>query len=253
MTKLRLQGHSLSAKAIVFDKDGTLADSHNFLWQLACLRIGLCADLLRSQGIELTTSQVQSLRSSLGVDRSRLDPEGLMATATRLANQQVAVDWLLEAGYPEEGVVNRVVECFQIADRQLWPKARYTPPFSGTPDLLKHLTEGGIPVGVLSSDGQANVGEFLSYYRIADYVQAWRGTEIGEPSKPSPSLFYQVCHHLGVEPCHTLVVGDSRVDYQLAQRAGAAGFISVSEAWGRPPVVGAKWVVYSWQDLQVEA
>ena len=235
----------------MFDKDGTLADSHDFLWQLACLRIDLCANLLRSQGTELTTNQVQTLRSSLGVGASKLDPEGLMATAPRLANQQAVVDWLLGAAYPEEEVVDRVAECFQRAERQLWPKAHYTPPFPGTPALLEHLAQGGVPVGVLSSDSQANVEAFLTHYRMGGYVQAWRGTEGGERPKPSPSLFYQLCHQLGVEPCHTLVVGDSRVDYDMAQQGGAAGFISVSSAWGRPAVVGAEWVIYAWQDLQV--
>jgi len=237
----------------VFDKDGTLADSHLFLWQLACLRVDLCTDLLRSQGTEVTTEQVQALRSSLGMGASRLDPEGLMATATRLANQQAVVNWLLEAAYPEQGVVDRVAKCFQRADRQLWPKVHYTPPFPGTAALLGHLAQGGVPVGVLSSDSQANVEVFLTHYLMAGYVQAWRGTEAGERPKPNPSLFYQLCDQLGVKPCHTLVVGDSRVDYDLAQQGGAAGFISVSAAWGRPAVAGAEWVVYAWQDLQVDA
>lgn len=237
----------------MFDKDGTLADSHPFLWQLACLRVDLCTDLLRSQGAEVTTEQVQALRSSLGMGTSRLDPEGLMATATRLANQQSVVNWLLEAAYPEQGVMDRVAECFQRADRQLWPKVHYTPPFPGTAALLDHLAQGGVPIGVLSSDSQANVEGFLTHYRMASYVQAWRGTEAGELPKPNPSLFYQLCDQLGVKPCHTLVVGDSRVDYDLAQQGGAAGFISVSAAWGRPAVVGAEWVIHTWQDLQVDA
>ena len=251
MTKLRLREHPLSANAIVFDKDGTLADSHAFLWQLGCLRIDLCVDLLRLQDAELTPHRVQALRSSLGVGGPRLDPEGLMATATRLANQQAVVNWLLEADYPEDGLMDRVAECFQRADHQLYPKAHHTPPFPGTAALLERLTKAGVPMGVLSSDRQANVGEFLTHYHMAGYVQAWRGTDVGEPPKPDPSLFYQLCHHLGVDPRHTLVVGDSSVDFKLAKQAGAAGFISVSEAWGRPPVGGAEWVVYSWQDLQV--
>ena len=237
----------------MFDKDGTLADSHNFLWRLACLRVECCVGLLRSQGTDPPTDRVQVLRSSLGMGASSLDPEGLMATATRLANQQAVVAWLLEAAYPEEAVVDRVAECFQRADRQLWPKAHHTPPFPGTAALLEHLAQGGVPVGVLSSDSHANVGEFLTHYGVAHCVQSWRGTEAGEPAKPDPSLFNHLCSDLGVHPHHTLVVGDSRVDFDLAQQAGAAGFISVSQAWGRPPVRGAEWVVYAWQDLQVDA
>jgi len=183
---------------------------------------------------------------------SSLVPEGLMATAPRSANQQVMVDWLLQATYPVEGVVDRVVECFRIADRHLWPKARYTPPFPHTTALLERLAQGAVHVGELSSDSHANVEEFLTHYDLAYWVQAWRGTEAGEPAKPDPSLFHQLCSDLGVHPHHTLVVGDSGVDFDLAQQAGAAGFISVSDAWGRPPVRGAEWVVFSWQDLQVQ-
>jgi phosphoglycolate phosphatase len=43
-------------------------------------------------------------------------------------------------------------------------------------------------------------------------------------------LFLEACARLGVDPTRTLMVGDSPLDIQMAQTAGAAGAIGI--CWG---------------------
>lgn len=174
-----------------------------------------------------------------------------MASGSRQANHQAAVEWMLLAGCPDDQVEQRVVDVFGAADRQCPAKVTSTPPFPGTLELLARLANSGLTLGVLSSDSTAQVEDFLRGYQLQSWLAGWRGTEIGEPAKPDPTLFYQLCETLQVSPRATVIVGDSRADLGVAKQAGAAAFISVSQAWGRSPVPGCQLVVRSWSDLEV--
>ena len=250
-TNLRVQGSILSGiQAVIFDKDGTLADSRNFLRQLGQLRADLSFDALEIKGIVLNQASQQELYGILGM-AGKLDPDGLLATGSRHANQTATAEWMVKVGGPGDQVDQWVANIFQAADRQLPPKTGATPPFQGTADLLRRLSESSLKVGVLSSDSPAHLQDFLEFYHLTSWLDGWRGTEKEDPAKPDPALFYQLCNALQVQPQATVIVGDSWVDLRLAERAEAAAFISVSEAWGRSPVPGGRWVIQSWQDLSV--
>ncbi|MFZ4640072.1 MAG: HAD family hydrolase [Nodosilinea sp.] len=251
MNRLLVQGCTLfGIQAVIFDKDGTLADSRSFLFRLAHLRANLFFTTLKAAGLALEQDSLQGLYQIFGV-AGGLDPDGLMAAGSRQANQAAAAQWLIQAGYSGDQVDRQVADVFQAADNQLQPKVASTPPFQGTVELLDRLAKSGLKLGVLSSDSTAHVEDFLEFYQLKDWIDGWRGTEREDPAKPDPTLFYQLCDSLQVPPQATVIVGDSWVDLSLAEQGGAAAFISVSEAWGRSPVPGSQLVVRSWSDLSV--
>ncbi len=234
--------------AIVFDKDGTLADSHQLLHRTALARAEACA-AAAGAGDEM----VQALLTCFGVSPEGIDPDGLMAAGTREANRQGAVGVLVQAGYPSEKVTELVAECFAAVNAKRNGKAAHTPPFEGTGAMLARLHQSPLKIGVLSSDSPAYVEEFLSQYDLMPWVDEWQGTEPEDPPKPDPTLLGRVCDRLGIAFQQTIVVGDSWADLALAEQAGAAGFISVSAPWGRSPVPGATLVLSHWDDLEVKA
>lgn len=240
-------------EAIIFDKDGTLADSRQFLAQLAQRRAQACAAAVRpflgspGQGLE------DELLAIFGLTPAGLNPDGLMAAETRQANQQASVDCLVRAGYGADLSPLLVAEVFAEVDAQFAHKAKYTPPFASTDRLLRRLRQSPIKVGLLSSDSPAHVEDFLTHYQLSDWFDDWQGTAANDIPKPEPALLHQLCDRLQVDVSHTVVVGDSWVDFKLVQIAGAAAFFSVSEAWGRAPVAGASLILRSWDDLTVEA
>ncbi|MFQ4134840.1 HAD family hydrolase [Nodosilinea sp. PGN35] len=231
-------------EAIVFDKDGTLADSRGLLQRTAIARAEACAAAVGG-----SDDLVQALLDCFGVSARSIDPDGLMAAGTREANRQGAVAVLVRLGYPAEQVTELVADCFAAVNAARNGKAAYTPPFDGTAAMLERLHHSPLKIGVLSSDSPAYVEEFLSCYDLTPWVQVSRGTAPGEPPKPDPTLLREVCDRLQVPIARTLVVGDSRADFALAEQAQAAGFISVSEPWGRSPVAGATLVLNHWDDL----
>jgi phosphoglycolate phosphatase len=250
MVDLLCQQQRIAAvEAIIFDKDGTLADSRAFIQRLAIARAEACTRLAlghRSPGM------VDALLGAVGISSGVMDADGLMATGTRQANGAAMAAVLRELGYAQEQVTAWVHQALELADQVCAQKTHHTPPYGGTERLLQRLHLAPVKVGVLSSDSSVYVQDFLAHYGLRRWVDDCQGTDPGDPAKPDPALLYGLCDRLGVNPHHTVIVGDSWADLQLAERARAV-FISVSEAWGRSPVPGSSLVLGSWDDLQVAA
>ena len=253
-------------EAIVFDKDGTLADSRGLLHRTALARATACATAActetactktagaKTAGAKATGAEPalrQALLNCFGVTAQGIDPDGLMAAGTRAANQQAAVAVLTQAGHAPDRATALVAASFAAVNTAPQGKAAATPPFAGTAAMLERLHQSPLKLGVLSSDSPAYVEDFLRHYDLMPWVHAWQGTGPQDVPKPDPALLRGMCDRIGVLPQHTLIVGDSWADQALADQAGAAGFISVSEPWGRPPLPGAQLVLRHWHDLAV--
>ncbi|WP_169611787.1 HAD-IA family hydrolase [Nodosilinea sp. P-1105] len=252
MTQVRCQQQLIApVAAIIFDKDGTLADSREFLRQLAIARAETITQSVVGNLPLGPSALIEMLLARVGVTADGLAPDGLMAVGTRQANVDAAIAVLTQAGYPVDQAFELVNQAFFQVDQQSQGKAAYTPPYEGTKELLQRLKHSAIQVGVLSSDSSAYVKEFLDHYGLTPWVDQWQGTDAGDLPKPDPTLFYGLCDRLQVNPSHTIIVGDSWVDRSLAVHGGAT-FLSVSEPWGRSPVPGAHLVLHTWDDLQVD-
>jgi phosphoglycolate phosphatase len=229
--------------AIIFDKDGTLADSQDFLRTLAQRR----ARLLDAQvpGVQ------EPLLMAFGVEGSRLDPQGLMAVGTRYENEIAAAAYLAETGRAWSAALELARSAFHEADSSPQQKARLTPPYPGTQEMLAALAAAGLKIGVLSSDSTANVQDFLSYHQLANYVTVAQGTEPSDLAKPHPQLLLQMCARLEVTPPNVLVIGDSEIDQKLAHNAGAAGFVLADWAASAPFSPTADAVLKAWSQLKV--
>ncbi|HEY9889242.1 MAG TPA: hypothetical protein V6D02_12630, partial [Candidatus Obscuribacterales bacterium] len=86
--------------AILWDKDGTLADSHRFLRALAQVRAQAVAQGL--PGLEA------ALMAAFGCGGDRYDPAGLMAVGTRYDNEIAAAAYLAATGLSWPEAVQRV-------------------------------------------------------------------------------------------------------------------------------------------------
>lgn len=219
-------------QAIIFDKDGTLADVRQYLIHLGLERSHRLDNQLPGAG--------DRLQKAFGMQGKALDPFGLLAVGTRQENAIAAATYLAETGYSWQQAMQIVQAVFQSADRALPPKAAQTPPFPGIPPLLRHLSEAGLKLAVLSSDSLENITAFLEHHRLQSWFQGWMGAEPGKPTKPDPILVHYLCDQMGVTPATTLMVGDAPGDLQMAQASGMAGGIGVTWGWGDRP----------WQDKQ---
>ncbi|HHP7243630.1 MAG TPA: HAD family hydrolase [Elainellaceae cyanobacterium] len=211
-------------QAVLFDKDGTLADSYEFLRNLG---------QKRSRLIDAQIPGVQEpLLMAFGIDSSDMNPAGLLAVGTRIENEIAAAAYVAETGRDWIESLNIVRNAFEEADRYMNSKAEQTPLFDGAVDLLTQLSHAGLKLGILSSDTTHNVNEFVNHYRLGPLVQLQMGVDEG-PAKPDPRLVDLACKDLMVSPQTTLLIGDSQADIQLAHAAKMAGCIGVTWGWSR--------------------
>jgi phosphoglycolate phosphatase len=228
--------------AVIFDKDGTLADSESFLRNLGQRRSRLLD--AKFPGIQ------EPLMMAFGLERDQINPGGLLSIGTRVENEIAAAAYVAETGRDWAEAVAIVRSTFQEVDRGMQQKAKQTPLFDGGRELLIKLKTANLQVGILSSDTTDNVEDFVRYYQLDPYIQVAMGVD-RSPGKPDPSLLYQACAAIGVTPKQTLYVGDSQFDVQMSEAAGTAGCIGVTWGWKGDLRLQANVLVSQFDQIQV--
>ncbi len=241
-----------NVEAVIFDKDGTLANVEAFLCKLACCRSrlidarvpGIEALLLDAFGIQKDNAQASSQGYCL-------NPAGLMAVGSRQENAIAAAAYSAATGRGWAQSLALVQEAFQAADRSSQPKAKQTPLLPGAVPLLQKLTHAGVRLGILSSDSQSNVDDFVVTYELSRYFQIAIGVR-ENLSKSDPMLLEQVLLKLGTVPGQTLMVGDSQIDIQIAKTAQMLGCIGMTGGWSsKPNLTNATVLVNQLDQIQI--
>lgn len=244
-----LQGHETphrlsQIQGIVFDKDGTLAQSEAFLAHLA---------RRRARRVDAIVPGTQEpLLLAFGVERDHLNPTGLQAVGSRYENMIAAAAYIAETGVSWFDACTFAQQAFAEADAYDRPKASETLPIPGVVALVERLVASGIPLGVLSADSTANVQTFLDTHGLAHHFKQARG--ITPPlAKPDPTPLLEICQDLGISPAATLVIGDADTDMMMAQNAGALG-LGVTWGWTIAPAIRQTHLVVHHPDaIQVVA
>jgi phosphoglycolate phosphatase len=242
---IRCQSHIFeSIQAVIFDKDGTLANSEVALRNLA---------QRRSRLIDAQIPGVQDpLLMAFGVNGDRIDPAGLMAVGTRLENEIAAAAYVAETGRGWVESIQIVRSTFAEADRSPFSKAEQTPLLTGAFDLIQRLSQAGVRLAILSSDSATNVSEFLEVYALQPYFQAAYGVDARFPTKTDPQLLQQLLFALAVEPQQVLMIGDSQMDVEVAREAGLSGCIGFTGGWTiSPSIAGATALAERFSQVEI--
>ncbi|MEB3831086.1 HAD family hydrolase [Phormidium sp. CCY1219] len=230
-------------QGIIFDKDGTLEDSEDFLRILGQKRSRIVDARIPGTG--------DPLLMAFGIHENILDPTGLLAVGSREENQIATAAYIAETGRGWLESLNIARDAFAEADELFEQDPTPSPLFVGCLEAIQVLARGDIKLGILSADRTERVRKFVEHYQLGKYIQLQMGVDSG-PSKPDPSLFLQACQTLGVKPGATLMVGDSPADMQMAKNAGAAGCIGIS--WrpaGARRLEGAQVAIASLDEIQI--
>jgi phosphoglycolate phosphatase len=209
-------------RAILFDKDGTLANTEPFLVALGHQRIHLLE--CQFPGID------RYLQPAFGLFEQYVNPDGLLAVGSRRDCEIATAAAVTERGLGWVEALVLVEQVFEQAQRSLPRKAAMTPVIPGITQLLRSLSNVGIQLGIISADVIANIQDFVEHNQLQSYIRLQMGVDSGL-SKPNPELLYNACRVLGVELAETLVIGDSEADMRMARAAGVAGSIGVDWAW----------------------
>jgi phosphoglycolate phosphatase len=204
-------------EAIIFDKDGTLENSQEYLRHLG---------YKRSRSIDAQIPGVgEPLLMAFGLDGDRLDPAGLLAVGSTRENLIAAAAYIAETGRGWIESVGIAKKAFEQAEATCGTSAT-SPLFAGSLEVLELLSEAGLKLGILSAATTAAVRAFVAKHQLEPYIQLQMGVD-SELTKPDPVLFLQACQTLNVKPERALMVGDSAGDMEMASQAGAAGCVAI--------------------------
>lgn len=223
-------------RAILFDKDGTLAHSEPYLRHLAQRRARLIDAQIPGVG--------EPLLMAFGVDEQGFNPAGLTAVGSRQENKIAAAAYIAETGRSWLEALEIVGKAFEEADQVMRNKAEETVVFPGVAEVFDDLRRSPLKLGIVSSDIRENIEKFLDFYHLREYIQAIQGAE-PQLTKPNPQVFWSACEQLEVPPQQALMVGDSPGDFSMARRANAAGTIGISWGWSRSPNLNQADVIIS--------
>jgi phosphoglycolate phosphatase len=95
------------------------------------------------------------------------------------------------------------------------------PMFEGAVELLSELERAGYFLGVATGKSRIGLDRVLTKNGLATRFHATRCADEGLP-KPHPDMLLHVMDRLGVEPDATLMIGDTTHDLLLAKNAGVA-------------------------------
>lgn len=189
--------------ALLFDLDGTLVDSvyqHVLAWRTA----------LAGAGIELSVWRIHRRIGMSG---------GLFVNA--LARETGRELTVAELQHLQEAHLRAYLE--QQAQIR---------PLPGATELLRHLTDIGIPWAIGTSGTQQSAGPALEMLDIPPGTPVVTRDQVPF-AKPDPHLFIAAAERLNVDVQNALVVGDSVWDMLAAQRARALGVGLLSGGYGR--------------------
>jgi len=95
------------------------------------------------------------------------------------------------------------------------------PLFPGVREMLAELGAAGFALGVATGKSRAGLDRALAQHGIGSVFAATRCADEGF-SKPHPGMLLHLMDQVGVGPGETLMIGDTTHDLELARNAGVA-------------------------------
>ncbi len=106
--------------------------------------------------------------------------------------------------------------------------ADYTSSYEGVPELISELKKMGLIIAVVTNKMQ-EMADIVVSKLYGDTFEKVFGKREGVPAKPDPTMALLAMEELGVKPCECVFIGDSGMDVLTGVRSGA---LPVGELWG---------------------
>lgn len=207
---------------LIFDVDGTLINSRDFILESA--RRTFAGSAIPYPGDDAFLATIGLLPERM---MDRLFPERTENERLDLSARFVDAFWTLRAERPDAEA-----------------------PYDGMDGLLATLAAQGFTLGIATGKKRAGVDHMLVHTGWGDRFATIQTAESG-PSKPDPTLIRNALAETARSAGDTVMIGDSVFDMEMAR---AAGVTAIGVGWGYNPrdtlaKAGADYLVDSVSEL----
>lgn len=206
------------ARAVLWDLDGTLADSKDYHWRS-------WREAMESEGLGLTEAD---FLASFG---QRND-----AILTAWLGTSIEPERILRIGDAKEARYRDMIEADDLV------------PLPGAAEWVGVLHQAGWRQAIASSAPRLNVEVMRRVLGFEALIDTYVGAEDVRAGKPDPEVFLAAASRLGVPPHRCVVVEDAEAGIEAARRAGMR-----SIGVGGGGVASADIAVASLADLPADA
>jgi len=191
-------------KAVVFDLDGTLVDTLGDFEQAINF-------MLNDLNLPLASRQVVEKGVGKGTEHLL---RTVLTHQTALSSQACqSADKLYRDAY-----VSYLSHYQRI-------NGHYSQLYPGVLPGLQELQQRGLAIACLTNKPIGFAEPLLKHKGIRSYFSKVYGGDSFAEKKPHPLPLLKTCEALGIEPCDTLMLGDSSNDAQAARAAGCPVFL----------------------------
>ena len=246
MAELLIRNTSVGfIKAIIFDKDGTLLNSEEYLLELAKIRTDFAISKLKK--LKINNFKIFLLKKLLntvyGLKNQILSANASLAIASREHNvistatifTIFGFDWFKSLSLSEE--IFDEVDIFLVNNKTNTQKKRTL--IEGAFDLLFSLKNKGVSIALMTNDTKVGIEEFIFENKlegIFDYL--WSSEN--KPSKPNPKAVIELCKKMNFNPSECALISDADTDLRMAKKAGVPVVIGFNGGWKIPPTLNEK-------------
>ena len=184
------EGVRPTARAVLWDLDGTLVDSGDYHWRA-------WRDTMAAEGVSLS---YQAFLDSFGQ-----------------RNDRILANWL--GGDASADRIRQIGDAKEAMYRDIARREGLVP-LPGAREWVMRLREAGWRQAVASSAPRANVEVMLEAVGITALVDAVVAAEDVTHGKPHPEVFLAAASRLGVPADRCIVVEDAAAGVEAARRAG---------------------------------
>lgn len=199
-------------KAIIFDKDGTLIQFHEF-WISVAEKV--LYDIINKYKIHKNISK--KIFPAIGIQGNKLIPDGIFAAKTSF---DLAKTWFEILQIPDltlNEFFSIITTLFEKYSHQQKNNIRL---FPGIKNVIIKLKDMHYTLAVITNDNLASTLQTLELTGIKPYID-FLGTDNGEiPAKPNPGWGKKFCDEFDLTPGQVIMVGDTPIDMQFGKNCG---------------------------------
>lgn len=237
-------------KAILFDKDGTIIDSHKYWGAIIKRR----SKALISE-LKLNRSFYQRICYAMGLSlkKQRLLPKGPIALVSR---ERVIKILTLFFKKNDVKVSKKTIDIIFSKVHQDFLKDifKYIRILPGAKETLSEIKKKNVKTALITSDSVDNAKQTIKHLGLEDCFDLIVGRELTPSAKSTGVAAKLTCKILNINPSDTICIGDAPMDVLMAKNAKLKACVGV--ALGQTPYLElrkkTKYSIKRFSDLMIK-